>query len=285
MTSADQGQAGPSESRLTVPGGVTLWRSSSSFEAVQITAESDLDAIAEWCGGKRETVRFEDGTQAEGIRLLTRSGHVTATEGNWISMDQDPPSVWEPSAFPLRFEPVRLAAPAPSEPVMELLERAWSLLSGAADHMTGARQDWRAETHAWGDRYRRVVAEYTAAKAGQSAEPVAESEQPPARLANVEVKGFRDLGVVAVSEITLAGVPFLHAENRDGSAADFPASSVHFIAWLPPGSPWPDKPKAIASRPATFSHPVDGDYPDDDVLHAGDCRDDNCAGECTEGPF
>ena len=63
---------------------------------------------------------------------------------------------------------------------------------------------------------------------------------PPGRLANVEVKGFRDLGVVAITETNLAGVPMLHAECRDGSAADFPASSVHFIAYLPDGSPWPE---------------------------------------------
>jgi hypothetical protein len=172
----------------------------------------------------------------------------------------------------------RTETPVTPEPVMALLEAAWQLLADAAGHVTGARQDWRAETHAWGERYRSVVAGYAAARAGQPAE--SEPPQPPGRLANVEVKGFRDLGVVAVSEITLAGVPFLHAENQDGSAADFPASSVHFIAWLPPGSPWPEKPKAIASRPATFGHPVDDDYPDDDVVHAHDCTSENCNGDC-----
>lgn len=55
------------------------------------------------------------------------------------------------------------------------------------------------------------------------------------RRARVEVKGFRDLGVVRVTETTLAGEPMLHAECDDGSSADFPPSSLHFITWLPDG--------------------------------------------------
>jgi len=179
----------------------------------------------------------------------------------------------------------REANPVPSEPVMELLELAWSLIwsaaSGGGDPLFRSTA-WGAAQVQFEDRYKALVAEYAAAKAGRPAEPAAEPEPPLGRLANVEVKGFRDLGVVAVSEITLAGVPFLHAENRDGSSADFPASSVHFIAWLPPGSPWPDKPKAIASRPATFGHPVgdEDDDPDDYMAHARGCKDPNCNGDC-----
>jgi transcriptional regulator with XRE-family HTH domain len=55
------------------------------------------------------------------------------------------------------------------------------------------------------------------------------------RLARVEVKGFRDLGIVRVTESTLAGEPMLRAESTDGAVAEFPASSLHFITWLPPG--------------------------------------------------
>lgn len=94
--------------------------------------------------------------------------------------------------------------------------------------------------------------------------PAADQPSPGRRLANVEVKGFRDLGVVAVSETTLAGEAFLHAESRDGSAADFPASSVHFIAWLPPGSEWPEKPRALAS-----AQRYDTDYWDADADDRG----------------
>ena len=65
----------------------------------------------------------------------------------------------------------------------------------------------------------------------------AEAPEPsPGRRARVEVKGFRDLGVVRVTETTLAGEPMLHAECDDGSSADFPPSSLHFITWLADGA-------------------------------------------------
>ena len=105
----------PSADPYPLPGsGVTLWHSVSSFEAVQVTEGCDLDAIAEWCGGARAAVTFDDGTETEGVRLLTRHGHVTATEGDWISLDQMPPQVWAETAFPQRFEPARPQAPVPS---------------------------------------------------------------------------------------------------------------------------------------------------------------------------
>ena len=59
--------------------------------------------------------------------------------------------------------------------------------------------------------------------------------EPPGKLAHVEVKGFRDLGVVRVSESTLGGVAMLRAVDADGAVAEFPASSLHFITWLPEG--------------------------------------------------
>jgi DNA-binding XRE family transcriptional regulator len=69
---------------------------------------------------------------------------------------------------------------------------------------------------------------------------VSEEAQQPGRLARVEVKGFRNLGVVRVTDGTFAGEPMVHAERTqwsssemDGDAADFPASSLHFITWLP----------------------------------------------------
>lgn len=66
--------------------------------------------------------------------------------------------------------------------------------------------------------------------------PGAGAATRPGRRARVEVKGFRDLGVVRVTETTLAGEPMLHAECDDGSSADFPPSSLHFITWLPDGA-------------------------------------------------
>jgi len=86
-------------------------------------------------------------------------------------------------------------------------------------------------------------AEEVAAVAGELAAAMAEPDaQPsvgeaaaakPGRLARVEVKGFRNLGIVRVTETTLAGEAMLHAESDDGSSADFPPSSLHFITWLP----------------------------------------------------
>jgi hypothetical protein len=66
--------------------------------------------------------------------------------------------------------------------------------------------------------------------------PDAAAATPPGRLARVEVKGFRDLGIVRVSETTLAGEPMLHVERDEGGGADFPPSSLHFITWLPDGA-------------------------------------------------
>jgi hypothetical protein len=68
----------------------------------------------------------------------------------------------------------------------------------------------------------------------------AAAPEPPGRLARIEVKGFRNLGIVRVTETTFAGEPMVHAERTPwsseeftGDAADFPASSLHFATWLP----------------------------------------------------
>jgi transcriptional regulator with XRE-family HTH domain len=79
------------------------------------------------------------------------------------------------------------------------------------------------------------------------------------RLARVEVKGFRDLGIVRVSESTLAGEPMLRAESTDGAVAEFPASSLHFITWLPDGA---KVPAAITSG-GPWSHGGDDDLEPD----------------------
>jgi len=84
---------------------------------------------------------------------------------------------------------------------------------------------------------------WTATRQAASEPAVQPAPVPAGRLARVEVKGFRDLGIVRVTETTLAGEPMLHAERTEwsgpgfkGDAADFPASSVHFVTWLPEGA-------------------------------------------------
>jgi XRE family transcriptional regulator, regulator of sulfur utilization len=93
--------------------------------------------------------------------------------------------------------------------------------------------------------------------------PATHRELAPGRLARVEVKGFRDLGVVRVTESTLAGEAMLRAETAGGAVAEFPASSLHFITWLPEGTEM-----TPAARPAIPSgwrdHDEDEDLDDDD---------------------
>jgi len=80
------------------------------------------------------------------------------------------------------------------------------------------------------------------------------------RLARVEVKGFRDLGIVRVTESTLAGEPMLRAESTDGAVAEFPASSLHFITWLPDGAQVPARePAALPARDYYVDEPDDWD--------------------------
>ena len=83
--------------------------------------------------------------------------------------------------------------------------------------------------------------------------------EPPGKLAHVEVKGFRDLGVVRVSESTLGGVAMLRAESADGAVAEFPASSLHFITWLPEGATEADVRRALPAGAAHDAHDGFGD--------------------------
>ena len=86
-------------------------------------------------------------------------------------------------------------------------------------------------------------------------------DEPPGKLAHVEVKGFRDLGVVRVSESTLGGVAMLRAVDADGAVAEFPASSLHFITWLPEGATEADVRRAL---PAGAAHDVHDGFGDRD---------------------
>jgi hypothetical protein len=99
----------------------------------------------------------------------------------------------------------------------------------AYEHSAAARRPLAVTDEDQGDHGRvlRIRLDGTAAAA---------PEPRPGRLARVEVKGFRDLGIVRVTETTLAGEAMLHAEKDDGTSADFPASSLHFITWLPEGA-------------------------------------------------
>jgi hypothetical protein len=121
-----------------------------------------------------------------------------------------------------------------------LLEFAWRLISDV-DRLA-APPGWAAAVGQWHEGYEALLKTVTGVE-GAPAEPESPAAAPRGRLANVEVKGFRDLGVVRVSEATLAGEPMLHAERTEwsssgfrGDAADFPASSLHFITWLPDGA-------------------------------------------------
>ena len=94
------------------------------------------------------------------------------------------------------------------------------------------------------------------AVASTLAQEADERKAPAGRLAHCEVKGFRDLGIVRVTESTLAGEAMLRAESTDGAVAEFPASSLHFITWLPEGAQVPahEEPAAIGGG---------GCYPDE----------------------
>lgn len=92
-------------------------------------------------------------------------------------------------------------------------------------------------------------------------EPEAVPEPTSGKLAHVEVKGFRDLGVVRVSESVLGGVAMLRAESADGAVAEFPASSLHFITWLPEGATEADVRRAL---PAGAAHDVHDGFGDRD---------------------
>lgn len=107
-------------------------------------------------------------------------------------------------------------------------------VSDLADQDAGRPWDGKESAQEWFDALEPLARD----------EPV--PEPPKGRLARVEVKGFRDLGIVRVTETTLAGEPMLHAECDDGSSADFPPSSLHFITWLPDGA-LPESRAAIAA--------------------------------------
>jgi hypothetical protein len=106
-----------------------------------------------------------------------------------------------------------------------------------ADQDAGRPWDGKEPAQDWFDA---VEAAGTSAPAEPAPKP-----EPKGKLGRVEVKGFRDLGIVRISETTLAGEPMLHAECGDGSSADFPPSSLHFITWLPEG--------AVAGSQATLA--------------------------------
>jgi transcriptional regulator with XRE-family HTH domain len=90
--------------------------------------------------------------------------------------------------------------------------------------------------------------------------PKGAQEAAQGRLARVEVKGFRDLGIVRVTESTLAGEAMLRAETTDGAVAEFPASSLHFITWLPEGAVVPKpEPAALPARDYYVDEPDDWD--------------------------
>jgi hypothetical protein len=135
---------------------------------------------------------------------------------------------------------------------MDLLETAWGVIAYADWDETSKSPGWQVAAETWRDRYHA----YLKAAAEEAPKP-----EPKGRRARVEVKGFRDLGIVRVSETTLAGEPMLHAECDDGSSADFPPSSLHFITWLPEGAVGKTNP------PRALGVAVDGWESDEDSVY------------------
>jgi len=122
-----------------------------------------------------------------------------------------------------------------------------------ADQDAGRPWDGKESAQDWFDA---VEAAGTSAPAEPAPKP-----EPKGKLGRVEVKGFRDLGIVRISETTLAGEPMLHAECDDGSSADFPPSSLHFITWPPEGAVAKREPAALPAATVTCpcGEPEDAD--------------------------
>lgn len=147
----------------------------------------------------------------------------------------------------------------------DLLESAWGLIAGAGWGGLAKTEGWQAAAVVWRDRYHLML--------GGTPPPAAEgaTPEPAGRLARIEVKGFRDLGVVRVTETTFAGEPMVHAERTpwsseafEGDAADFPASSLHFVTWLPERLIAEGTHRAISGRDYIGPPDIDDrdDYPD-----------------------
>jgi len=179
-------------------------------------------------------------------RELARHFAVRAGQRGWLALN---------GSSDEGLDPVRIAAMtaefAAAHALLALAELTPDDADIVADQVRDAIWDgggigeWLWE-HLGDETSRKVndLMEQLAAALKEADEPAAEPEPTPAgRLARVEVKGFRDLGIVRVTETTLAGEPMLHAERTEwsgpgfkGDAADFPASSVHFVTWLPEGA-------------------------------------------------
>jgi hypothetical protein len=154
-----------------------------------------------------------------------------------------------------------------------LLEEAWGIIAntGQGDWGTQSEQ-WREAAEQFRGRYHGGAPAAGSPEAGQEAPPSA------GRLARVEIKGFRELGIVRVTEAAFAGEPVVHVERTpwsspgfEGDAADFPASSLHFVTWLSAAN----VARLAAARPALaagydagedYGDPGAGDDDDTDEL-------------------
>jgi hypothetical protein len=89
------------------------------------------------------------------------------------------------------------------------------------------------------------------------------------KLAHVEIKGFRDLGICRVTEGSLAGLPMVHVERTpmshpdfEGDIADFPPDSLHFVTWVPEtalGRPEPQRALPLGAGSGSDLTEDDGD--------------------------
>lgn len=211
----------PQGDRPGPPAGAILCRPALALAAIQLTSNVDWAAVAAWCGGYVN----DPAQRPSEVPLM-------------------PPCVVVPTAYGTRCAN----------------EGDW-VVEGTEAFMVLSDAEFRAVYEPVPPEGERLIIDGGTNDGLDYLTDAAEPVPPPLHLARVEVKGFRDLGVVALSETTLAGEPMLRAEGRDGSVAEFPASSVHFISRLPAGSQWP----ADARRQAiTAGHPVDDGYWDGD---------------------
>lgn len=188
------------------PPGVTLWRPRVAVEAVQLTADADWDAIAEWCGGTHHLgTMYVDGAEAR--------------EGDWIvrhiRMSGCPEfRVYAAKPFAATYDPAASAAAADDllrDVLVAVCERDGLSLESDAEPGEPARNYELAVRL----RIGRVFGLADPAAPGpplppcdrpdccgerEAAEPQPAPPLPPGRWGRIEIPGFRnDTGWIDVA--------------------------------------------------------------------------------------
>ena len=170
----------------------------------------------------------------------------------------------------------------PSEPALELLETARELLWSTGSEFPRLNPRWDSERYGWLGRYKALVAEYAAAKAGKvaEAEPEPVPPLPPGDYGRIEIPGFRN-HVGWWTDGLMAGQPVMVCSDRNGKvlARYIPGPGFRFVDLeVPSVTVQQEDPAAIEWR----ADPDDDD-PDGYVAHARGCHDEHCNGDCV--PF